>query len=162
VELRLAGHTSQRAQVELAPARSNELALKLAPEPERAPSDAAPSSWSRVSPLSWTFLGVGAAAVTGGVVFELSRKSSSDEANGSDTPLAAAEARGAADAKQMASLLLLGFGGGFLVGGGVLLALDLSGADTSNAAAASAASPSRAATLACQPAFCGVLAQGRF
>ena len=116
-----------------------------------------------MSPLAWTFLGVGAAAVTGGVVFELSRKSSSEEASGADTPLAAAEARGAADAKQMASLLLLGFGGGFLVGGGVLLALDLSDADgTPGSAAGGATTPPRTATIACQPAFCGVLAEGHF
>jgi tetratricopeptide (TPR) repeat protein len=162
VELTLAGHSSERARVELAPERSSELALKLAPEPERAASEGSPSRWSRVSPLTWTFLGVGAAAVTGGVVFELSRQSSSDEASRADTPLAAAEARGAADAKQMASLLLLGFGGGFLVGGGVLLALDLSEAGTSAGSPAPGTSPASAATLACQPAFCGLLAHGRF
>jgi hypothetical protein len=161
VELTLAGHATQRARVTLAAERSSELALKLAPEPRPAASDV-PSRWSRVSPLTWTFLGVGAAAVTGGVVFELSRESSSDEAGRADTALAAAEARGAADAKQMASLLLLGFGGGFLVGGGVLLALDLSDADASDGSAAPAASPSRTASIACQPQFCGLLARGHF
>lgn len=162
VELTLAGHATQRSRVMLAPERSSELALKLAPEPQDAASEDSPSRWSRVSPLTWTFLGVGAAAVTGGVVFELSRKSSSDEASHADTPLAAAEARGAADAKQMASLLLLGFGGGFLVGGGVLLALDLSDAPASDGSPRTEASPLGTATLACQPAFCGLLARGHF
>src|SRR5688572_27450078 len=68
VELSLAGHASQRARITLAPDRSSELALKLAPEPRRATSDDAGSRWSRVSPLTWTFFGVGAAAITGGVV----------------------------------------------------------------------------------------------
>jgi PEGA domain-containing protein len=163
VELALAGHAPQRAQVTLAAERSSELSLMLAAEPEHAASKETPGRWSRVSPLTWTFFGVGAAAVTGGVVFELSRQSSSEAAGSADSPLAAAEARGAADAKQMASLLLLGFGGGFLVGGGVLLALDLSGGDASEDAPASdAASGPSTASLACQPAFCGVLAQGRF
>lgn len=162
VELTLAGHAAQRAQVTLAPERSSELALKLAPEPERAAIDDTPSRWSRVSPLTWTFLGVGAAVITGGVVFELSRQSSSDAASRADTPLAAAEARGAADAKQMASLLLLGFGGGFLVGGGVLLALDLSDASANDGSGEHGAPATRAATLACQPTFCGLLATGRF
>jgi len=163
IELTLAGHAARRAELTLAPERSSELALQLVPQPELARPTEAPNRWSRVSPLTWTFFGVGAAAITGGVVFELSRASSSAAANAADTPLAAAEARGAADAKQMASLLLLGFGSGFVVGGGVLLALDLSGADaTDGAPAAGGASHASAATLACQPAFCGVLARGRF
>ena len=162
VELTLAGHATQRARVTVAAEHSSDVALKLAPEPHEAEREDSPSRWSRVSPLTWTFLGVGAAAVTGGVVFELSRASSSDEASRADTPLAAAEARGAADAKQMASLLLLGFGGGFLVGGGVLLALDLSDAGANDGSPAGDASPPRAAFLACQPAFCGLLARGHF
>ena len=88
-------------------------------------------------------------------MFEISRSSSSDAARRADEPTAAAEARGAADAKQMASLLLLGFGAGFTVGGSVLLALELS--------EPSDATPNRAAlSLPCTPGFCGVTAQGRF
>jgi tetratricopeptide (TPR) repeat protein len=156
VELTLSGHGPQRALVTLAADHSSELALELTPEHERARGlDTRPES--QVSPLAWTFLGVGAAALTGGIAFELSRASSSAAAERTDTPLAAAEARGAADAKQMASLLLLGFGAGFLVGGGVLLALDLTAANEP------ASEPRRAVTsLACQPAFCGVLAHGHF
>lgn len=154
VELTLPGHAPQRARVTLAADRSSELALELTPE--RAPArDEATRAQPRVSPLTWTFLGVGAAAVTGGIAFELSRASSSAEAERADSPLAAAEARGAADAKQMASLLLIGFGSGFLIGGGVLLALDLTATD------APATDPGPAA-IACQPAFCGVLARGHF
>lgn len=159
VELTLGGHVARRSDVTLAAEHSSELELQLDPEPPSEHGEA-PSRWSQVSPLAWTFLGVGSAAVAGGVVFELSRASSSDEARNTDNALAAAEARGAADAKQMASLLLLGFGGGFLVGGGVLLALDLSAPAVSADAPKPAAEAS--AGLACQPGFCGVLAQGHF
>ena len=158
IELSLAGHASRHAEVTLAAERSSELSLELRPEPAPPTGAEAASRWSHVSPLAWTFLGVGSAAVAGGVVFELSRQSSIDAAHHADSALAAAEARGAADAKQMASLLLLGFGGGFLIGGGVLMALDLSDGGSASGDGA----PHDNATLACQPLFCGVLAQGHF
>jgi hypothetical protein len=55
----------------------------------------------------------------------------------------------------MASLLLLGFGAGFTIGGSVLLALELSEANDTSATQASFGLP-------CTPGFCGVTAQGRF
>lgn len=151
VELELPGHAPRRTVVTLAPDHSAELALSLSPAPQRDVV-AAFGGWSNVSPLTWTFLGVGAAALGGGVAFELSRASSSDAAARASDEMTAAEARGAADAKQMASLLFFGFGAGFSIAGSVLLALDLS---ESNEA------PSHAA-LGCMPGFCGVAARGRF
>lgn len=150
VELSLPGHVSQRARVLVPPDRSAllELALPAAPPP----AENAPSRWANVSPLTWTFLGVGAAALTGGVAFELSRASSSDAARDAADPTARAEARGAADAKQMASILLLGFGAGLTIGGSVLLALDLSEDPHDQTAL----------HVPCGPAFCGFVTQGRF
>lgn len=154
VELDLPGHTPQQARVLLPADRSAQLALELA---RVLPPDATPepSRWANVSPLTWTFLGVGAASIAGGVVFEISRSSSSDAARRADDATAAAEARGAADAKQMASLVLLGFGAGFSIGGSVLLALELSEAGD--------ATPDQAALGGtCTPGFCGITAQGSF
>ena len=154
VVLDLPGHGPTEREVTLTAQRSEELAFALSPAPPvEAPPG--PSRWSRVSPLTWTFLGVGAGTLTAGVAFELSRAASDGDAGRATEPVAAAEARGAADAKQMASLLLLGAGAGFTIGGAVLLAIELSGSD---------ATPASQATLGlpCDPAFCGVLARGNF
>jgi tetratricopeptide (TPR) repeat protein len=154
VVLDLPGHGSSQREVTLTAQRSEQLSLSLSPAPQ-VDATPAPSRWSRVSPLAWTFLGVGAGTLAGGVAFELSRAASDRDAERASEPVDAAEARGAADAKQMVSLLLLGAGAGFTIGGAVLLALDLS---DSNAAPASQATFG----LPCAPAFCGVLARGNF
>jgi tetratricopeptide (TPR) repeat protein len=154
LELTLAGHGSSALSIQLPTDRSAEVQLALAPLPEPTPITE-PTGLARVSPLAWTFLGVGAGALIGGFAFELSRASSGDAAQRADSPLAAAEARGAADAKQMASLLLLGFGGAFTIGGGVLLVLDISQPAAPN-------TPSATLGVPCAPGFCGVLAQGHF
>ena len=164
LELELAGHDPGHADVTLAADHSTEVALTLTP---RAPDAvAAPSGGPRISPLTWTFLGVGAGALTGGIAFEHSRASSSADADREDDPVAAAEARGAADAKQMASLLLLGFGGAFVIGGGVLLALDLGDDGPSHVETARrterTATPTATLRVPCGYEFCGVLAHGRF
>jgi tetratricopeptide (TPR) repeat protein len=152
VDVDLPGYAARRSEVTVAAARSTELRLSLSPAPSDA--SAAPSRWSRVSPLAWTFLGVGAGALGGGLAFELSRAGSSRDAERAPNPIDAAEARGAADAKQLASLLLLGFGAGFTIGGSVLLVLDLSEPNVA---------PSQAGLgLPCAPEFCGLLARGRF
>jgi len=162
--LELAGHDAGHADVTLAAEHSTEVALTLAPRAPDAVS--APSAGPRISPLTWTFLGVGAGALTGGIAFELSRASSSADAEREDDPVAAAEARGAADAKQMASLLLLGFGGAFVIGGGVLLALDLADDGPSHGETAHetdhATTPTATLRLPCGHEFCGVLAHGHF
>jgi hypothetical protein len=115
-----------------------------------------------VQPLTWTFLGVGAGAVVGGLAFELSRAKSSERAGRSDSPLEAAEARGAADAKQMASLLLLGSGTAFLIGGGVLLALDLTGAGENPPSSTQSLMLSARISAPCALGFCGMVAEGSF
>lgn len=165
IELTMAGRASSALRVTLSADRSAEVQLPLPPLPPPAEHDA-PTGLAAVSPLAWTFLGVGSASLVGGVAFELSRASSSTAAARSDTPLEAAEARGAADAKQMASLLMLGFGGAFTIGGSVLLVLDLAAAPPRAAVAGAAAHApfSTRARLAipCSPSFCGLTAQSTF
>jgi tetratricopeptide (TPR) repeat protein len=151
VELALPGHAPQRARVLVPADRSAQLALELAPAPSPEPLPE-PSRWANISPLTWTFLGVGAASLAGGMLFEISRASSSEAARTSNDAAVAAEARGAADAKQMASLLLFGFGAGFTIGGSVLLAIELS--------EGSSARP--VLGLPCGPGFCGIATQGKF
>jgi tetratricopeptide (TPR) repeat protein len=164
VELTLAGHAPAALSVTLPADRSAEVRLPLVAL--SAPAEREPSGLANVSPLAWTFLGVGAGALVGGVVFELSRQSSSTAAERARTPLEAAEASGAADAKQMASLLLLGFGSAFTIGGTVLLVLDVTaddGADDRDAQPPRTSAASRAQlALPCSPGFCGIMAQGNF
>jgi hypothetical protein len=153
--LELPGHRTHRTDAAVSLERASDLRVELSPEVKPPPPRPAPRSSPGVRPLTWGFLGVGTAALAGGVAFELSRKSSSAEERRAGSPVDAAEARGAADAKQMASLTLLGFGTGFLIGGGILLALDLS------------QSPELESTvtelgLPCAPEFCGITASGNF
>jgi tetratricopeptide (TPR) repeat protein len=154
VALELAGHTPRHADVTLSAERSTELALALAPAPPEVASDPNEPGGSRWSPLAWTFLGVGAGSLAAGVAFELSRAGSSRDADRASDPVDAAEARGAADAKQTASVLLLGAGAGLSIAGAVLLILDRSEPSPPRARAALDA--------ACTPEFCGVLTRGRF
>lgn len=164
VTLELSGYAGQRSEVALPAHESAELRLELSPRPAEQPPKPEPAAWGRIEPLTWTFLGVGLGALSGGLAFELSRATSSDRAGRASSSVDAAEARGAADAKQMASLTLLGFGSAFLIGGGVLLALDLADGPLAAAEAASAARSRFDASLGlpCVPGFCGVAARGRF
>jgi hypothetical protein len=144
--------------VALTPEHAAELAVQLELEPEIQIEKPQPSALGRVAPLTWSLLGVGVGAITGGIAFELSRAQSDERAGRATSSIAAAEERGAAEAKQMASLVLLGFGSGFLISGGVLMILDLRNDET----------PTKAPDLQaridvpCAPGFCGVLARGSF
>lgn len=155
--LTLDGHAPHQGTVWLSTERAAELDVELAARPPRPP----PGALQQIAPLTWSFLGVGAGAFLGGVAFELSRAKSSDRAGHTSSTTAAAEARGAADAKQMASLLLLGSGTAFLIGGGVLLALDLTGADDKSSGTPDSSSEARL-ELPCTPGFCGVVTHGSF
>ncbi len=164
VSVDLPGHAPRRADVTLEAGRAAELQLVLTREPPPPAQATLPSAWSRIEPLTWSFLGVGVGGVAGGLAFELSRADSSARAGRATAAVTAAEARGAADAKQMASLLLLGFGGGFLIGGGVLLVLDLSHSHRDVAPPKRESVSPLALTILspCAPGFCGVTAQGSF
>jgi tetratricopeptide (TPR) repeat protein len=153
VQLDLEGYTPRQADVTLAAEHASVLALALAPDASDR-DNAAPRGSARISPLTWMFLGVGVGGLGGGLAFELSRASSRRHADRAVDAVAAAEASGAADAKQMASLILFGFGAGFSIGGAILLAVDLS--------QPSAPSTEPALALPCTPGFCGLMTQGRF
>jgi hypothetical protein len=153
VRLERGGYQAREAEVALSAQHAAELHLALVKQPVKPPEP--PGAFARIQPLTWGFLGVGVAALAGGIGFELSRASSSDRAGSGSSPESVARAQGAADAKQMASLLLLGAGGAFVVGGGVLLVLDL------NREAAQPAG-NVALSLPCAPGFCGVLGQTHF
>lgn len=160
ISVELAGYEVRRDRVLLAADRASDLDVTLTPRtPDKAVTERAASP--RTQPLTWTFLGVGAGAVLGGVAFELSRAKSSERAARADSPVDAAEARGAADAKQMASLLLLGSGTAFLIGGGVLLTLDLSGAGNKTPSSTDSLTSARI-NVPCVSGFCGVVAEGTF
>jgi PEGA domain len=155
IQLERSGFQPHAAEVAVSAQHASDVRVALVARP--APGAPEPGALARIQPLSWGLLGVGVAALAGGLGFELSRASSSARAGRSGTGETAARAQGAADAKQMASLLLLGAGGAFVVSGGVLLVLDLS-------RDAPAGTPSIAArsSLTCAPAFCGVVTAGRF
>ncbi len=155
ITLELPGHQPYHADAAVSLEHASDLRVALSPEPEPPPPPPPTRSSGGVQPITWGFLGVGTAALAGGVAFELSRKSSSDEAGRAGTPVDAAEARGAADAKQMASLTLLGFGTGFSIGGGILLALDLSRDPDIESKPTQLGVP-------CAPEFCGITASGNF
>jgi hypothetical protein len=185
IHLEHAGYRAQDTEVALSAQHVAELQVTLRAEPRSEAKR--PSPLSRIQPLTWGFLGVGVGALAGGVGFELSRAASSDHASRAATPEAVARAQGASDAKQMASLLLLGAGGAFLVGGGVLLVLDLNreadDAPLGNRAADNRAAGNRAAgssaagttaasghattaattvSLPCGRDFCGLVTRGWF
>jgi hypothetical protein len=159
LQLEHAGHQPRSSRVALSAQHAADVLLTLSPTPP--PEPVHPSALSRIQPLSWTFLGVGVASLAGGVGFELSRATSSERAGRASSPESVARAQGAADAKQMASLLLLGAGGAFVVAGGVLIVLDLN-RESANAQPGSDAGAAAQLTLPCAPDFCGLVTQGRF
>jgi tetratricopeptide (TPR) repeat protein len=185
IQVRALGYRSTEADVQLAPDRASDLNLVMspvyfngsgyAPDPA-APYGSAPQTFGNT--LGWALVGTGAAALIGGIVFEISRSSSQSSADNADDAADAARAQGAADGKQMASLLLFGVGGGLTVSGGLLLTLGSrfdEPADTSAAPSHPAPSPGasqpkllpprpRAAELGvdCTPLFCGARARGTF
>jgi tetratricopeptide (TPR) repeat protein len=158
-------HMDAQARVELPVDRSLQIALKLQKRAEPPPTPAQPadagvaaqeSGLVRVKPLSWGLMGVGVGGLTAGVLFDRSRASSAADRDGASTPVEAAEARGAADSKQLASLTLLGAGGAFLITGGVLAILDVTGSGKRTGEKV------QQAAVGCTRAFCGVEVGGRF
>lgn len=191
VRVLLQGHRASEAEVQLERLRAADLSLVLTPEYVGAQGepvselDAMRASAARQNTLAWALIGTGAAALLGGVVLEISRGASQSSADESADPAEAARARGAADGKQMASLLLLGTGGGLAVSGLLLLGI---GGEARGRESAPAPLPSpapRAAApgarrslprpassaprwrtgsvrLVCGAPFCGASAQGEF
>ena len=157
VRLELPGYRTHDADVALVSQHASDVAVQLAREPRPQPAERA--ALARIQPLTWSFLGVGVGSLAGGLAFELSRSASAEKAGSAGSPESAAEHRGAADAKQMASLLLFGVGGAFVVGGSVLLVLDL---NRDESAASTTESGRASLSVPCAPEFCGLLSTGSF
>jgi hypothetical protein len=160
VRLELPGYRTHDSDVALTSQHAADVAVPLAQEPRSQPTER--PAFARIQPLTWSFLGVGVGALAGGLAFELSRSASADRAASASSPESAAEHRGAADAKQMASLLLFGVGGAFVVGGSVLLVLDLNRDDSNASTTESGRSPQAQLSVPCAPEFCGLLTSGSF
>lgn len=169
IVLRRAQHADGTASVELPSDRAIRVSLTL----ERVhddndasrsrQQDAEATGLKRVQPLTWGLLGVGAGSLTAGLLFEMSRAKSEREADAANSAVDAAEAQGAADGKQLSSLFLLGAGGAFLVTGGVLAAIELSGSGAEEGSTKQSALPrARQAALGCTVGFCGVQLRGNF
>lgn len=159
IRLDHAGYHAHQAEVALSAEHSADVQIALLVQP--AIDAPASSSFARVQPLSWCFLGVGLGALGGGLGFEFSRAASSARAGRAGTPEAVARAQGASDAKKMASLLLLGAGGAFVVGGTVLLALDLN-RDADSVKGGTSTNSATTMSLPCTRDFCGLMTQGSF
>lgn len=171
VRVESAGHRPARAEVNLPQHRSAELLLELSPQAEppgagatapAAVQDESPkmSLLGRVKPLSWALLGTGAGSLGGALFFELSRASSARRAESAGNAVDEARARGAADAKQSASLLLFGVGGAFTVAGGILTVLDL--VSEPHSRARTNARRALSFSAACAPGSFAATATGRF
>ncbi len=176
VLLRRPGYVDGSVRVQLPPDRAVELNLTLqatpvekppAPQPggdrqASRPRDSAPIA--RVRPLTWSLLGMGAGSLTAGVLFEISRARTKNESAHAASEVDAAEARGAADGKRVASLVLLSAGGALTIAGGVLFTLEFTGAEDWQTAPRATAGGSRAerARVGCTGAFCGVTVSGSF
>jgi tetratricopeptide (TPR) repeat protein len=162
LRLDLPGYSAQTTELAVATEQPTDVKLTLEKRPDA--TQAEPGTLSRIEPLTWSLLGVGVGALAGGIAFELSRAQSAAHAAHAASAESAAEARGAAHAKQMASLLLLGAGGGFLIGGSVLFVVDLSRTHpvAMTVTRTSRATSDSALALPCTPGFCGLLAEGHF
>lgn len=175
VRLQLRGYADTNATVSLPRDRSVDLSLTLQQEPPPQPieppktqqsdkdeSSNHPRGLSRVRPLSWALLGVGIGSLGGSLFFELSRAKSERQAQEAETAVDAAHAQGAADAKQLSSLTLLGTGAAFTITGSVLFVLDVLDTPRSRTKASDQARRKTDVSLACGAAFCGVMGSGRF
>jgi hypothetical protein len=122
------GYSDVRSTFRLTPTTAIDLPFTLTP---RAPDEVQePQQWPDVPQAAphrrfgaWPFiaLGAGAAALTGAVIFEVSRASAEDDARHQREQLAFEQDVNAMNSRQTAARVLLGVGGVLAVGGTVLL-----------------------------------------
>jgi tetratricopeptide (TPR) repeat protein len=123
----------------------------VAPAPPPSSQGAAPGP--RVSPLTWTALGVGAAGLGTALGFELAR-SASVAAASEGTQLEGKAHLDQASTYQTVARVSLGIGAAFAAAGGVLLYMDLS--------SPSATEQRTRGAIGCSGPLCGVVLDGAF
>lgn len=149
--LQLKGYQQRATTVHLQPDHAFEVRLTL--QPEALPRlDTAPT----IRPLTWSFLAVGVGSLAAGVIFEVARSNARSHSRESSSTAPAARFAGEADAHQIASLSLLGFGSAMLIAGGVIALDDLAVQPSDNSSTA------LNFQLPCGNQFCGASATGRF
>jgi tetratricopeptide (TPR) repeat protein len=146
VTLTLRGYQDSTREVELARDRAQDaaFALELLPEPEAPPAPPpAPAAHAaspapqplQPAPLAqkssgfgvwpWVTLGAGGAALGAGLVFELLRRSSEEQAEGETTQIGYKEAFDQMESRRTTARVLVGVGGALVAAGGTLLLIDL-------------------------------------
>lgn len=174
ISLSLRGFAETAQDVELPSDRAVDVAVRLVPAPEPAPSTV-PAQSSQPSPTTssvpaqvpakdqpeqrgsrfgvwpWIGIGVGAAALGGALAFEMSRRSAESEAEREPTQIGYKDKLDTMESRQTTARVLGVVGGAFVVAGGVLLVLDLSGGSSGPKISAG-----------CDPYGCGARAAGSF
>jgi len=85
------------------------------------PNAEAPSSGPPFTTLGWIGIGVGGAALSGGLAFELLRRGAESDAKSDKTQVGYADHLSTMEGRQTAARVLVGVGAAFAVAGGVLL-----------------------------------------
>lgn len=147
VALSLKGYADSRQTVELAGDKAQDATFRLLPgteappeapraeaappaaQPQPAPSttpgsDATPEEGG-IRPLTYVVLGAGVATLGAAGVFEFLRRSAEDDAKQETTQIGYSDALDTMEQRQTISRVLVGVGGALVIGGGVLLTLDL-------------------------------------
>ncbi|MCK6532657.1 MAG: PEGA domain-containing protein [Polyangiaceae bacterium] len=170
VKLTLDGYEDSEQSFELLAHRALDVTLSLRakaaapaePKPEAGPAavtvkpDASGGEGSaRISWMTWTAFGVGAAALGGAGVFELMRASSEEDVKTERTQLARHDAFDRMESQQKTARIFAGVGAVAVVAGGVLLALDLS-----KGGGKKEGPP--AVSVGCLPGSCSAAFAGRF
>jgi hypothetical protein len=133
LELSLERHARVERYLDVLAHRAEDFAIELAPETPAAPGPpiAAPAPgpepvrrMPRVNPWTWATFGASGLVLGGALAFELSRESAEDDARGA-AQIDYQEMKDSAESRQTTARVLAAIGGGLLVTGGVLLAVDL-------------------------------------
>jgi tetratricopeptide (TPR) repeat protein len=151
VDFALRGYADAQQQVDLSASESRDVMIHLerSAEPAAAPTSAAPAATPTPPPASipttptysdtpapgpkfgiwpWVTMGAGAAVLGGSLAFELSRRSAESDAKKEPTQIGYQSKLDAMQTRQTTARILAGVGGGLVLIGGTLLAIDLGSA----------------------------------
>ena len=165
--LELRGYRDETTAFELPSDHAVDVGTKLHAQGERVPAAPPPppgearlevradepSGRSRVGPLTWTTLSIGAAGLGAALGFEFARSGAVDSAR-AGTNLEGKDQYDRATSFQTMARVSLGVGAAFAAAGGVLLYIDLSSSP--------APGPKTGAAVGCRGALCGVTFHGAF